>query len=168
MRDGSRKLSKDELQAKVTLRRQYISLDKIDTKENTSSTGLIGSSKGYFTVGVIVDKIGVLTSKGGKKFTIVKLSDLVKYNMARVKQHLERVHTGDAEGLKTALKAYNPDGYKTMSIMAFNESALPSKNIKSGTVVALCNPRMLPPSANADKSSQQGLTFCIDTIDAVI
>ena len=61
-----------------------------------SSTGLVGGlGKGYYTIGVIVDKIGVLTSKGGKKFTIIKLSNLVKYNLPKVKKYLEGVFGSD-------------------------------------------------------------------------
>lgn len=95
-------------------RRQYVGFEKIDSKENLASTGLVGGQgKGYFTIGVVVDKIGVLTSKSGKKkFTILKLSDLVKYNMIRVKQHLEQQYAKDPEGLKFALSSYNSDGYK--------------------------------------------------------
>ena len=97
----------------MSKRRQYVGIDKIDSKENLATTGVVGGpGKGYFTVGVVVDKIGVLTSKGGKSFTILKLSDLVKYNMTRVKQHLERQYANDPEGLKFALKSYNADGYK--------------------------------------------------------
>jgi len=44
---------------------------------------------------VIVDKIGVLTSKGGKRFTIFKLSDLVKYNMIRVREALAKKYGSD-------------------------------------------------------------------------
>lgn len=49
----------------------------------------------------------------------------------------------------------------------FGESALPAKNINSGTVIALLNPRAMPPSSNSEKN-KDGLTFCLDTIDAVI
>lgn len=62
---------------------------------------------GFFTIGVIVDRIGVLTSKGGKKFTILKLSDLVKYDMSKVRAHLARQFPKDTEGQKQALKSFN-------------------------------------------------------------
>jgi len=56
-----------------------------------SSVGLVGGKgKGFFTVGVVVDRIGVLTSLKGKTFTILKISDMVKYNMTRVKEYLNR------------------------------------------------------------------------------
>ena len=167
LKEHTRKLSKIELDAKVTKRRQFVSIEKIDSKENLSSTGLVGNkAAGFFTVGVIVDKIGVLNSKGGKRFTIVKLSDLVKYDLNRVKNHLTKLHGSDQDGFKQAFRAFTSDGYKTISIMAFNDSALPAKNIPSGTLIAVMNPRILPPSSNAEK--QQGPTFAIDTIDSVV
>ena len=90
----------------------------------------------------------MLTSKGGKKFSIIKLSNLVKYNLPKVKKHLEGVYGSDQEGLKLALKAYNSDAYKTVSIMAFGDSALPAKGINSGTVIAVMNPKIMPKSAS--------------------
>lgn len=111
-----------------------------------------GKAQGFFTVGVIVDKIGVLTSQKGKKFTILKLSDLTKYDMNRVKSHLAKEYTKDEESLKIAQKSYNSDGYKTVSVMAFNDCALPAKQILSGTVVALINPRLMPPSNSSEKA----------------
>ena len=120
---------------------------------------------------MIVDRVGVLTSKGGKTFSILKISDLVKYDMKKVREYYGRQYVNDQDGLKQALKSFNSDGYKTISIMAFNESALPAKNINSGTVIAVLNPRLLPQNnkcaSDADKA-HQSLTFCIDTIDAVI
>lgn len=151
-----------------------MSMEKIDSAEALSAAGPVGGQgKGFFTVGVVVDRIGVLNSKGGKTFSILKVSDLVKYNMARVKEHLGRQFKNDQESLKHALKAFNPDGYKTISIMAFNECAVPAKNIGSGTVVAVLNPRLMPPSksstaAGGDGKADQGLTFCIDTMDAIV
>lgn len=112
-----------------------------------------------------------MTSKSGKKFTILKLSDLVKYNMPRIRAHLEKEYGDDQEGLKLALRNYNVDGYKQISVMAFGESALPAKSIPAGSVVALMNPRLMPPSSSGSlgsEKSQQGMTVCITTIDAVV
>ena len=68
IKELTRKLNKTELEAKVTKRRAFVSIEKIDSKEQLSTTGLVGgkTGTGYFTIGVIVDKVGVLTSKGGK------------------------------------------------------------------------------------------------------
>ena len=51
-----------------------------------------------------------------------------------------------------------------------DEDAIKAKNINSGTVIALQNPRLLPPSSSgaASEKNQSGLTFCIDTIEAII
>ena len=168
IKEKTRILTKDELVQKVTKRRSFVNLEQIDSIENMSSIGLVGGKgKGFFTVGIIVDRIGVLTSKGGKKFTIIKISDLVKYNMSRVKEHLGRQWGKDEESMKQALRAYNSDGYKTITLMCWGESALPAKEINSGTIIAIMNPRLMPPSSHNEKASQ-GVTFCIDTIDSVL
>ena len=61
----------------MTKRRQFLSIEALDKPENLANTGLVGNkTSAFFTVGVIVDKVGVLTSKGGKNFTILKISDL--------------------------------------------------------------------------------------------
>ena len=116
-----------------------------------SAQGLVGSKgAGFFTVAVIVDKIGVLTSKSGKKFTILVLSDLVKYDLNRVKKHLTQEYGKDQEGLKQALRSFNRDGYKTISVMVFGEAAaLDAKNINSGTVIAALNPRLMSPNSSS-------------------
>ena len=95
-----------------------------------------------------------MTSKGGKKFTILKLSNLVKYNMTRVRAHLESQYRDDKEGLKLALRNYNVDGYKQISVMAFGESALPAKSIPAGTIIAICNPRLMPANNAGSEKSQ--------------
>ena len=87
--------------------------------------------------------------------------------MPKVKEMLNRVHKDDQDQLKQALRSYNSDGYKVIGVMAFGNSALPAKNINSGTVIALMNPRLMPPS-NQSSEKQQGLTLCIDSIDAVV
>ena len=97
LRAKTRKVTKDELAAKVTKRRQFVSIEKIDSGEQQK---VVGGKVGFFTVGVVVDRIGVLTSKGGKTFSILKLSDLVKYNMKRVKEFYGRKFANDQEGLK--------------------------------------------------------------------
>ena len=93
----------------------------------------------------------------------------MKYNMTRVKQHLELQYAKDPEGLKFALSSYNSDGYKQISVIAFDESALPAKTIVSGTLIALMNPRMMPANTkSASEKAQQGLTLCITSIEAIV
>ena len=84
MRDGSRKIKHDALMAKVN-RRAYVPIDQVDSKEQLSPSGLVKTGKGFFTIGVVVDKSRVLESKAGKKFVILKLSDLEKYDMPKVR-----------------------------------------------------------------------------------
>jgi hypothetical protein len=98
-------------------------LENIDSKKQITSDSLVSQGKGFFTVGIVVDKIGVLTSKAGKLFTILKLSDIVKYEMPKVKQFVSKEFEGDEMAQKTALKSYTYDGYKTVSFMAFASAA---------------------------------------------
>jgi len=46
------------------------------------------AGRAFFTVGVVVEMMGPHKSKNGKLFTIMKVSDLVKYDMAKVKKML--------------------------------------------------------------------------------
>ncbi len=85
LREGSRKIKQDSLEAK-TNRRTFIPFDQLDSKEQLSSTGLVENGKGFFIIAVVVDSSRVLESKNGKKFVILKLSDIVKYNMEKVRQ----------------------------------------------------------------------------------
>lgn len=54
LRSGSRKLTNDELECAVN-KREFVPLEKIDTPKYQSRL----AGKGHFTVGVLVDKIGV-------------------------------------------------------------------------------------------------------------
>ena len=61
----------------------------------------MAAGKGFFTVGVIVDKSRVLESaKTGKKFIILKLSDLVKYDMGKVRQKVSQEFKNDGAAQK--------------------------------------------------------------------
>ena len=100
MREGSRKIKQDQLQAKLA-RRKYIQFDELDSKEQLAPTGTVATGKGFFTVGVIVDKSRVLESaKTGKKFIILKLSDLVKYDMGKVRQKVSQEFKNDGAAQK--------------------------------------------------------------------
>lgn len=150
---------------KATNRRQFAALGKLDHPSGPAHQG-----KGFFTVGVVVDKIGVLTSKSGKNYTVLKLSDLVKHDVAKMKAMLGMTFGKDLEGYKTALRAFNSDGYKAVTLMAFGESALAAKKIPSGTVVAVLTPRLLQsnPNPGEQRKNEGGLTFCVDSPDALI
>ena len=60
------------------------------------------------------------------------------------------------------LKAYTANGYKTISIMAFGESATAITKIRPGTILAVINPRLMPRKPN-QPADQCGHTFCIDS-----
>jgi hypothetical protein len=37
--------------------------------------------KAFFTIGVVVELAGPFTAKSGKSFSVMKLSDLIKYDL---------------------------------------------------------------------------------------
>jgi len=69
-----------------------------------------------------VDIQGPLTSKQNKKYAVMKVSDLQKYDMSMVKKMLERMYQGDPEAIKTAEKSFNSNGYKLLKLLAFDEA----------------------------------------------
>lgn len=77
----------------------------------------------YFTVGVLVDSTRPIASKNGKTFMILKLTDLVKYDMHKVKKQLALKYKNNSEFLKMAEKNISTNGYKTIKVMVFNELA---------------------------------------------
>jgi hypothetical protein len=64
-----------------TSARDFIPIEKLDQ--------ITIHGRAFFTIGVIVEVVGPYKSKTGKQFSIVKLSDLVKYDLAKVKKMLE-------------------------------------------------------------------------------
>jgi hypothetical protein len=50
-----------------------------------------------YTVGVVVDRTGVMTSKAGKKFVSVKFSDLQKYDRTLVRNQYSKVSSETAK-----------------------------------------------------------------------
>ena len=72
MRPGSRKLQTDEVR-KAVGGRLFCPLDALN------------SAGGIYTVGVVVERSGVLSSKSGKRFMSFKVSDLEKYDMQKVR-----------------------------------------------------------------------------------
>ena len=67
----------------------------MDSKEQLADDGIVATGKGFFTIGILVDKSRVLESKNGKKFIILKFSDLVKYDMSKVRQVLQKEFKDD-------------------------------------------------------------------------
>lgn len=70
LKSGSRKITDDNLTAQ-TNRREYLPLEQLDSSESAHLF-----TKGFFTVGVIVDKMGVRTSKSGKNFCMFRVCDM--------------------------------------------------------------------------------------------
>jgi rRNA processing protein Gar1 len=49
----------------------------------------VGHGRAFFTIGVVVEVMGPYASKNGKQYSMIKVTDLVKYDMNKVKRHLE-------------------------------------------------------------------------------
>jgi hypothetical protein len=79
LRQGSRKMTHDQVISHSN-KRTFIPIEDLDSPESSFSI-----TKGFFTIGIVVDKSGVKTSKKGSDFCIFKLSDLQKYDMNKVK-----------------------------------------------------------------------------------
>ena len=111
----------------------------------------IGGVKAFFTIGVVVDVSGPFQSKSGKQFSTLKLSDLVKYDLNKVRKLLETIaksqYSGNQEGaqefVKLSEKSFNSNGYKTLKIMAFQEAATPIAKLNVGTIVGVLNPKVM-------------------------
>jgi hypothetical protein len=130
LRSRSRVATEDEVRLKAN-GRVFVSIEEVDSHEVRHKFSANLQSQGFFTIGVLCDVAPPMTSKNGKKFSILKLTDLVKYDLNKVKRALSaQVDTllakqlCDKEELALALKAYTPNGYKQMSIMCFGEAAL--------------------------------------------
>ena len=107
-----------------------------------------------------------MTSKNGKKFAILKLTDLNKYDLDQVKKTLFsmlaaklKAGTCEKDELELEMKAYGKNGYKQITIMCFGDSAQLVAKIRPGTVVQILNPKVLKSNGNKD----QGIAFSIDS-----
>ena len=67
-----------QLPQSVTNNKKYVPLEYVD---------LLATAEEFFTVGVIVDIQGPTTSKSGKTFMTLKVSNLVKYDLTRLKKY---------------------------------------------------------------------------------
>ena len=74
----------------------------------------------------MVEVAGAFTAKSGKHFSVLKMSDLVKYDMSKVKKLLETnaqnnqgTKEEQVEFVKISEKSFNSNGYKTLKVMAF-------------------------------------------------
>ena len=82
-----RQLSEDDVDIMIG-GREYV---PIETMEYQIQEGIAGQKiKSYFTIGVIVEASQEKATKNGKKYKLMKISDLVKYDTVKVKKHLEK------------------------------------------------------------------------------
>lgn len=157
-----RMLSSDEVDIHTSAR-EYIPIEVLDTQMTMPTQ--VQAAKAFFTVGVVVEVYGPNTSKTGKQFSTFKLSDLVKYDIAKVKKLLESqggaAKEGVQEWVRLSEKSFNSNGYKTLKVMAFQEVALPISKLTVGTVVGLLNPRLMRSLPGSDHQNQ-GITFSVD------
>jgi hypothetical protein len=108
---------------------------------------------------VLSDKTPAMPSKKGTRFSIFKMTDLVKYDLNKVQKHFESSKCGPQE-TKLQMKQFTPNGYKQVSFMAFgNEVSISIQNIKAGCVIMVINPKLMK-SKDDDKN---GVTFTIDS-----
>ena len=66
-----------------TSAREFLPIETLDSLYIQSA-----SMKAFFTVGVVVELAGPFTAKSGKGFSVMKLSDLVKYDLSKVRKLL--------------------------------------------------------------------------------
>ena len=85
----SRVLTEDELLGEAGNRKfvEVMQMDMFETRNEHASTH---QSKGFYTIGVLSDVSKPITAKTGKKMSIVKITDLIKYDLNMVKQEMAR------------------------------------------------------------------------------
>ena len=62
--------------------RQFMPIEQLE--QLVDKAGL-ASSKSFFTVGVIVENSKPIVSKSGKQFSVMKVSDMYKYDMIKAR-----------------------------------------------------------------------------------
>lgn len=129
VRKGTRVFTEDEIKAAAGPR-QFIDVMSMDMFEVRTKQAKLSQTQGFFTIGVITDISPKITGKNGKPFCIIKVSDLIKYDLNKVKEQLHnhlalqiKNNVCDKDEIQMALKAFTPNGYKAVSIMCFGESS---------------------------------------------
>ena len=89
IRAGTRVATEDEISGAAG-RRKFFEIEKFDSKIVRDFLSKNGQSQGAYTIGVLVDKSALKTAKSGNFFANIKLSDLAKYDINKVKTHLEK------------------------------------------------------------------------------
>ena len=163
LRPDTRVCTEDEITAKAN-GRKFISLEDIDSYETRQNYNQMLQTQGAYTIGVIVDKQERTTAQG-KKFIILKLSDLIKYDIKQVKEHLAKtlepkMKAGkcNSNETKIALKSYTKSGYKQVSFMCFGDSHQAIHEFRHGCVVAMISPKYM----KGDRELEYGISFSIE------
>ncbi len=82
---SKRLLNQDDVEIHTSAR-EFIPIEKLD-----QVITFLGANRALFTIGVVVDVAGPIQAKSGKQFSIVKISDLVKYDITKVCKLLESI-----------------------------------------------------------------------------
>lgn len=80
----SRQLGEEDVEI-VAGSREFVAIENIEQQVVEGAQKV----RAYFTIGVVVESSKEMTTKNGKKYKVVKISDLVKYDTLKVKRHLE-------------------------------------------------------------------------------
>jgi len=80
-----RLLSEDDIDIHTSAR-EFIPIETLD-----QTITAVGNICAFFTIGVIVEVSGTIKAKSGKQFSVMKLSDLVKYDLSKVRKLLENM-----------------------------------------------------------------------------
>jgi hypothetical protein len=116
-----RLLNEDDIDIHTSAR-EFVPLETLDQTITHQ-----GGIKAFFTVGVVIEVSGPIKAKTGKEFSIMKLSDLVKYDISKARLVIQKKYEatkaafGDeaAHVVKLQEKNFNSNGYKTIKFMGF-------------------------------------------------
>lgn len=116
----------------------------------------------YFTVGTVVEVQGPETGRNGKTFLTFKFSNLVKYDMSRLRKNVldnPKALTSQ-QSMKQASRSFNLDGYKTLRVIVFKDELCKKVAEKIGVVgMVVCLSKL----SRLDYSENSGLTYRIES-----
>jgi hypothetical protein len=81
LRPGSRMIKEDDLDI-ATRNREFIPIERIDTIIEQNG---FASTHAFFTIGVLIESSGLIKTKNGKALKVLKYSDMIKYDILKVK-----------------------------------------------------------------------------------
>ena len=79
MRGGTRVATEADIQAKAG-KREFVAIEQIDHFHIRQKYGEHSQGQGIYTIGILTDKSTTLSAKTKERFTIFKLTDLMKYD----------------------------------------------------------------------------------------